>query len=226
MGSSSGLSVAPHHSKAWPGLCCVLCEQFFSPLSPLRIHIDVAMNGKSTGEADVEFRCHEDAVAAMSKDKNHMRTSSQHFLSAPLVLRNRAKCLSERPFTAVCFVSFCRASLYWAISKLYSQRSSRNEWVVFSKWPEPLFPLLASVGFLTPSCLPGRGGGGGGYYSNSGGSGSSRSSGLRGAYWWRHPALSVHPDVLPHLGHSPSGPHSPQVLFRSWKLIWSLSLVP
>lgn len=34
------------------------------------------MNGKSTGEADVEFRCHEDAVAAMSKDKNHMRTSS------------------------------------------------------------------------------------------------------------------------------------------------------
>lgn len=43
-------------------------------MNPLRIHIDVAMNGKSTGEADVEFRCHEDAVAAMSKDKNHMRT--------------------------------------------------------------------------------------------------------------------------------------------------------
>lgn len=47
--------------------------KFFSPLNPLRIHIDVAMNGKSTGEADVEFRCHEDAVAAMSKDKNHMQ---------------------------------------------------------------------------------------------------------------------------------------------------------
>ncbi|TNN56268.1 Heterogeneous nuclear ribonucleoprotein H3 [Liparis tanakae] len=46
---------------------------FFSPLSPLRVHIDVAPNGKSTGEADVEFRCHEDAVAAMSKDKNHMQ---------------------------------------------------------------------------------------------------------------------------------------------------------
>lgn len=42
----------------------------------MRVHIDVALNGKSTGEADVEFRSHEDAVAAMSKDKNHMRTSS------------------------------------------------------------------------------------------------------------------------------------------------------
>lgn len=55
---------------------CVFVSQFFSPLSPLRVHIDVAPNGKSTGEADVEFRSHEDAVAAMSKDKNHMRMSA------------------------------------------------------------------------------------------------------------------------------------------------------
>ncbi|RVE74640.1 hypothetical protein OJAV_G00024140 [Oryzias javanicus] len=47
--------------------------KFFSPLTPLRVHIDVAPNGKSTGEADVEFRSHENAVAAMSKDKNHMQ---------------------------------------------------------------------------------------------------------------------------------------------------------
>lgn len=47
--------------------------QFFSPLNPLRIHIDMAPNGKPTGEADVEFRSHEDAVAAMSKDKHNMR---------------------------------------------------------------------------------------------------------------------------------------------------------
>ncbi|XP_055027213.1 heterogeneous nuclear ribonucleoprotein H3 isoform X2 [Misgurnus anguillicaudatus] len=46
---------------------------FFSPLIPLRVHIDVGPNGKSTGEADVEFGSHEDAVAAMSKDKNHMQ---------------------------------------------------------------------------------------------------------------------------------------------------------
>ncbi|XP_026149053.1 heterogeneous nuclear ribonucleoprotein H3 isoform X2 [Mastacembelus armatus] len=47
--------------------------KFFAPLNPLRVHIDVSLNGKSTGEADVEFRSHEDAVAAMSKDKNHMQ---------------------------------------------------------------------------------------------------------------------------------------------------------
>uniref|UniRef100_A0A3B5M3L6 RRM domain-containing protein n=1 Tax=Xiphophorus couchianus TaxID=32473 RepID=A0A3B5M3L6_9TELE len=47
--------------------------KFFSPLDPLRIHIDMAPNGKPTGEADVEFRSHEDAVAAMSKDKHNMR---------------------------------------------------------------------------------------------------------------------------------------------------------
>lgn len=43
----------------------------------------MALNGKSTGEADVEFRSHEDAVAAMSKDKNHMRMSS-HFPLQPV----------------------------------------------------------------------------------------------------------------------------------------------
>ncbi|XP_048038783.1 uncharacterized protein LOC125263686 [Megalobrama amblycephala] len=46
---------------------------FFAPLNPVRVHIDVGPNGKSTGEADVEFRSHEDAVSAMSKDKNHMQ---------------------------------------------------------------------------------------------------------------------------------------------------------
>ncbi|MGH0132645.1 UNVERIFIED_CONTAM: hypothetical protein FKN15_049720, partial [Acipenser sinensis] len=46
---------------------------FFSPLNPVRLHVDVGPNGKSTGEADVEFATHEDAVSAMSKDKNHMQ---------------------------------------------------------------------------------------------------------------------------------------------------------
>lgn len=50
--------------------------QFFAPLIPVRVHIDVGPNGKSTGEADVEFGSHEDAVSAMSKDKNHMRKLS------------------------------------------------------------------------------------------------------------------------------------------------------
>ncbi|XP_026080450.1 heterogeneous nuclear ribonucleoprotein H3 isoform X8 [Carassius auratus] len=46
---------------------------FFAPFLPVRVHIDVGPNGKSTGEADVEFGSHEDAVSAMSKDKNHMQ---------------------------------------------------------------------------------------------------------------------------------------------------------
>lgn len=44
----------------------------------------MAPNGKSTGEADVEFRSHEDAVAAMSKDKNHMRMIWLFFFSLSL----------------------------------------------------------------------------------------------------------------------------------------------
>uniref|UniRef100_F6RXS2 Heterogeneous nuclear ribonucleoprotein H3 n=1 Tax=Xenopus tropicalis TaxID=8364 RepID=F6RXS2_XENTR len=46
---------------------------FFSPLTPIRVHIDVGADGRATGEADVEFATHEDAVAAMSKDKNNMQ---------------------------------------------------------------------------------------------------------------------------------------------------------
>ncbi|XP_063289662.1 heterogeneous nuclear ribonucleoprotein H3 isoform X1 [Pelobates fuscus] len=46
---------------------------FFSPLAPIRVHIDIGADGRATGEADVEFATHEDAVAAMSKDKNNMQ---------------------------------------------------------------------------------------------------------------------------------------------------------
>uniref|UniRef100_V9KND6 Heterogeneous nuclear ribonucleoprotein H2 n=1 Tax=Callorhinchus milii TaxID=7868 RepID=V9KND6_CALMI len=46
---------------------------FFSPLNPLRIHLEYGADGRATGEADVEFATHEDAVAAMAKDKAHMQ---------------------------------------------------------------------------------------------------------------------------------------------------------
>uniref|UniRef100_A0A8C6RSG6 RRM domain-containing protein n=1 Tax=Nannospalax galili TaxID=1026970 RepID=A0A8C6RSG6_NANGA len=42
---------------------------FFSPHNPARVHIEIGPDGRVTGEADVEFATHEDAVATMSKDK-------------------------------------------------------------------------------------------------------------------------------------------------------------
>uniref|UniRef100_A0A2K6A4P8 RRM domain-containing protein n=1 Tax=Mandrillus leucophaeus TaxID=9568 RepID=A0A2K6A4P8_MANLE len=46
---------------------------FFSPLYPMRVHIEIGPDGRVTGEADVEFATHEDAVAAMAKDKANMQ---------------------------------------------------------------------------------------------------------------------------------------------------------
>ncbi|XP_067902729.1 G-rich sequence factor 1-like [Heterodontus francisci] len=47
--------------------------KFFQPLRPVRIIVEYGPDGKATGEADVHFATHEDAVAAMTKDKSHMQ---------------------------------------------------------------------------------------------------------------------------------------------------------
>ncbi|KAM9392307.1 uncharacterized protein KZ484_003779 isoform 2-T2 [Pholidichthys leucotaenia] len=46
--------------------------KFFSPLAVFKIMIEFGPNGRPSGEADVYFSCHEEAVAAMSRDKMSM----------------------------------------------------------------------------------------------------------------------------------------------------------
>ncbi|KAL6083065.1 hypothetical protein STEG23_022358 [Scotinomys teguina] len=46
---------------------------FFSPLNPMSVHIEIGPDGRVTGEGDVDFDTHEDAVADMAKDKVNMK---------------------------------------------------------------------------------------------------------------------------------------------------------
>lgn len=45
----------------------------FSLLNPVRVHIEIGPDGRVTGEADVEFATHEEAVVAMSKNRANMQ---------------------------------------------------------------------------------------------------------------------------------------------------------
>ncbi|KYO31930.1 G-rich sequence factor 1 [Alligator mississippiensis] len=46
---------------------------FLAPLKPVKITMEYNSSGKATGEADVHFKSHGDAVAAMVKDRSHMQ---------------------------------------------------------------------------------------------------------------------------------------------------------
>uniref|UniRef100_A0A4W3HD68 Heteroous nuclear ribonucleoprotein H1 n=1 Tax=Callorhinchus milii TaxID=7868 RepID=A0A4W3HD68_CALMI len=80
--TSSGFHSTTGHCVHMRGLPFRATENdicnFFSPLNPVRVHIEIGSDGRVTGEADVEFATHEDAVAAMSKDKAHMRDQSSY----------------------------------------------------------------------------------------------------------------------------------------------------
>ncbi|XP_059476192.1 heterogeneous nuclear ribonucleoprotein H-like [Neocloeon triangulifer] len=47
--------------------------EFFRPLNPVNIRLIHDNSGRASGEADVEFESHDDAVKAMNKDKAHMQ---------------------------------------------------------------------------------------------------------------------------------------------------------
>ncbi|KAH0615765.1 hypothetical protein JD844_026235 [Phrynosoma platyrhinos] len=50
---------------------------FFAPLKPVRITMEYNSSGKATGEADVHFETHEDAIAAMAKNRSNVRKINQ-----------------------------------------------------------------------------------------------------------------------------------------------------
>lgn len=47
--------------------------QFFKPVVPKNVRLLKDHSGRASGEADVEFVSHDDAIRAMSKDKGHMQ---------------------------------------------------------------------------------------------------------------------------------------------------------
>ncbi|KFV48029.1 G-rich sequence factor 1, partial [Gavia stellata] len=49
---------------------------FFAPLKPTRIMVEYNSHGNATGEADVHFESHEDAVAAMAKEGSQLQCSA------------------------------------------------------------------------------------------------------------------------------------------------------
>ena len=45
---------------------------FFSPIVPTKVSIDYDSYGRASGEGEVWFNSHEDAITAMKKDRSHI----------------------------------------------------------------------------------------------------------------------------------------------------------
>ncbi|KAH9495430.1 Heteroproteinous nuclear ribonucleoprotein H [Bulinus truncatus] len=65
------------HSVHMRGLPFQALEQdvfdFFSPIQPVRCEFEFGVNGRPTGEANVDFATHQEAVEAMKKHKSNMQ---------------------------------------------------------------------------------------------------------------------------------------------------------
>ncbi|NXC59564.1 GRSF1 factor, partial [Aleadryas rufinucha] len=73
--SENTSSPAQHyvHVKGFPSQASAQdIINFFAPLRPTRILVEYNSHGDATGEADVHFKSHEDAVAAMAKEGSQM----------------------------------------------------------------------------------------------------------------------------------------------------------
>lgn len=51
----------------------LLSFQFFSPIQPVRVNFEFGTNGRPSGEANVDFATHQEAMEAMKKHKSNMR---------------------------------------------------------------------------------------------------------------------------------------------------------
>merc|ERR1719381_386714 len=75
-GANSTVNSKTGHSVHMRGLPFEASEQdvfdFFSPIQPVACRILFSDNGRSTGEADVDFACHQEALEAMKKNKCNM----------------------------------------------------------------------------------------------------------------------------------------------------------
>jgi len=75
-------NLAPKHCVRMRGLPYHATEkeilEFFSPLPVLKVNITFDQSGRSSGEAEVLFHTHEDATAAMQRNKNHMGRWNLH----------------------------------------------------------------------------------------------------------------------------------------------------
>lgn len=121
----------------WLCVCvCVLCLVWAVLLSPESTE-DPHWCGN---ERQVDWRGWCGVSLSWRRRSSHVQRQKPHAyvlslsLSAPPVIKNwlniswnRYQQLDQQ--FILCF--FSRASLHWAISKLYSQWSSRNEWVAF-----------------------------------------------------------------------------------------------